>query len=253
MQPDLFGSAGGRTDSQAVLEETEADYTPEAVVVQLLLALQERGFGAGGRVLDPSAGSGVWGRAVRAVFGSDVHLVGVERRVSEAANLAAAYDDHAIGEALGPQARPHGPFDLVVTNPPFSAFEEYWPTSFRDRGLLADGAVVAFYGLTQWGQAAEAAEHLRTWSPSSCLRVGGRVGHRGDRRADAREYCLWIWDTEDGVEGGGYRRGAKWRPGWHTEQLPVLPVDMRHWSPDQVPGTRPIDQSLVDLIRRRYL
>ena len=251
MQPDLFaGAAGGRTDSPEVLAALEVDYTPEAVAVQLLLALQERGFADSIRLLDPSAGSGVWGRAARAVLGADVHLVGVELRESEAANLAASYDAHAIGSALGPHARPHGPFDLVVSNPPFSAFEEYWPTSFRDRGLLAAGAVVAFYGLTQWGQAAEAAEHLRAWSPSSCLRVGGRVGHRGDRRADAREYCLWVWDTEDGPQGGGYRPG---RPGWHTEQLPVLPVDMRHWSPDAVPGTRPIDHSLVDLIRRRYL
>lgn len=246
---DLFGGANGRTDAPEVLAELEVDYTPEAVAVQLLLALQERGFSSGPKILDPSAGSGVFGRAARAVFG-DCYHVGVELRASEEANLAAAYDAHVIGSALSAEVDRHGPFDLVISNPPFSAFEGYWPTNFRDRGLLAQGAVVALYGLTQWGQSGEAAEHLRAWTPSVQLRLGGRVGHRGDGKADAREYSLWCWDTEDGPQGGSYRKG---RPGWHTEQLPILPTDFRRWRPEAVPGTRPIDHQLVEEIRRRYL
>lgn len=269
MQPDLFtGSAAGRTDAPEVLTDLEVDYTPEGVVVQLLLALRQlRPRFAPSLVLDPAAGSGVFGRGVRAVFGPVPICVGIDMRESESENLERAYDD-LLEVTLG-RNRPER-YDFVVGNPPFSAFEDDgWPNNFRERGLLAPGALVAFYGLSQWGQTDEAAATMQRWAPSAQLRLGGRPQHRGEgtlrwapipkkRRVvggpthewrenggDAREYCLWIWDLADFGRSGP--------PTWTTVQLPVLPIDFRRWRPDAVPGTRPIDHSLVELIRGRYL
>lgn len=249
-QAPLFG-ATGRTDDAHVLADLEVDYTPVAVAVQLLLALRDHGFLGDDctRALDPAAGSGCWGRAMRAVLGPIPDIVGVEPRQAEEDNLRQAYNHSFVLplECFIECVRgPVEPFDLIVTNPPFTeAFEGYWPVVFRSAGLVAPGGLVAFYGLSQWGQSAQAAASLRAWAPSLQLRCGGRNAHRADGKTDSREYSLWVWDVED-----RHRLG---RPRWYTEQLPELPLEMRRWSPAAVPGTYPVEPALVEEIRRRYL
>lgn len=247
-QAHLFGAAG-RTDAPEVLADLEVDYTPTAVAVQLLLALNELANldGDPGCCLCPSAGSGVWARATRAVFGPEPMIVGVDARESERANLEAACDAAIIGDVTLPDTLVgFDDFGLVADNPPFSAFDTYWPTMLLDAGRLAPNAVVAFYGLSSWGQSAGSAAHLARWSPSLQIRVGGRIAHRGTGAADAREYSLWVWSVES-------LRAAHERPEWRTVQLPALPAEMRRWSPAAVPGTYQIDQALVAEIRARYL
>lgn len=269
-QVQIFG-ATGRTDSPAELKEKEVDYTPIAVCLQVLLAL--RGYVVcGPRILDPAAGSGAWCRAARAVF-PGCWIVAVEPRESERANLEDAADEVFIGTleeyiATGPAA-----FDLVAGNPPFSAFSKYfWPWLILRNGLLKPGGSVIFYGLSQWGQSADGSSHLRIWSPSVQYRVGGRVEHRGkgtktwtkipkskckpggpthewrENGGDSREYCHWVWHTNDKAMKLGMRR-----PQWCTEQLPEMPIGYRQWLPASVPGTYPIDPALVAEIRARYL
>lgn len=245
-QSHLFDGAG-RADSAEVLEELEVDYTPVAVAVQLLLTL-ERDLTPAPRILMPACGSGCWARAARAIF-PGCHIVGVEPRASEAANVAAACDEAFVGTLAEyiATASGKGPgFDLIADNPPFSAFDDFWPGEMLDAGLVAPGGRVALYGLTQWGQSAGAAAHLRRWSPSWQTRLAGRPAHRADGKTDAREYSMWGWDVED-------LNLRRTRPWWHTEQLPGLPTALRQWSPAAVPGTYPIDSALVDEIRGRYL
>ena len=244
-QGHFFGAAG-RTDA------------PAAVAVQLLLALNELAEIGGdpGRCLCPSAGSGVWARAMRAVFGPTPVIVGVDARESERANLEAACDVAIIGDVTKPDTL--GDFDnfgLVADNPPFSAFASFWPGLLLDSGRLAPEAIVAFYGLSSWGQSAESAAHLTRWSPSLQLRVGGRIAHRGGPAADAREYSLWVWYTASDRPLDVRRRAGTLspRPEWRTVQLPVLPAALRSWEPSAVPGTYAIDPALVAEIRGRYL
>lgn len=262
----------GRTDDPAVLEALEVDYTPAGVAVQLLLAALALGVPQPRRALDPSAGSGGWGRAMRAVFGPDVHLVGVEPRESEAANLVAAYDeahtttcDEYLRDARGNTP----PFDLVATNPPFSAFKAtcFWPIEILRAGVVHAQSWIMLYGLTQWGQTDAAEAAMRAWPPVLQLRLGGRVEHRGKstqrlakipkrRRVpggpthewrknggDSKEYSAWLWSCEDG------RTRRERYPSWRTVQLPVLHTDLRRWSPEDIPGCSPIDPALVQRIR----
>lgn len=271
---DLFGTPTGRADDSETLKALEVDYTPPAVAVQLLLALgSEVNFmaytgqldmlgwnvSAPLRVLDPAAGSGCWGRALRAVLGEMDTLTGIEPRESERSNVLDTYDAVFMMELqaamkAAKEVGSTGPFDLVATNPPFSAFEEGWPIVLLNAGWLAENAIVAFYGLTQWGQSESAAATLRAWSPFLQLRLGGRVAHRGGGQADAREYSLWAWSVADRRRRGGVgqvlavgRRFAA--PSWRTVQLPALPSAMRRWSPAEVPGTCPIAPALVDRVR----
>lgn len=270
-----FDVAPGRTDAPEVLDELEVDYTPAGVVVQLLLALfdelQARQPGwAPAHVLDPSAGSGVFGRALRALL-PDAHLTGLEPRVSEWDNLVRAYDRAAIGRAQdvgdGDALDLLGMWDLIATNCPWSGFSEGWPLLFRRRHRLTARGAVALYGPTQWGQAAEHQPILQAWSPALQIRVAGRVKHRGEgtkrlapipakRRvpggpthewrengADSREVCLWVWLMTHNPA----------KPYWTTIQLPELPAELRTWHPESVPGTYPIEPALVAEIKERYL
>ncbi|MBL9102142.1 MAG: hypothetical protein JNL82_14355 [Myxococcales bacterium] len=234
-----------------MLAEHEADYTPVGVALQLLAALHEevdaqrsRGAFKPERILDPSAGSGCWGRAARALW-PDAYIIGVEPRASERENILAAYDEAhtmycAEYLATGPES-----FDLVATNPPFSvAFGAgtFWPIEFLRAGILHAESFVMLYGLSQWGQGNRSSTPMQAWSPWMQFRLGGRVGHRGDGCNDLREYCGWSWSAEDG-------RLRRHLPSWRTIQLPVLDAPLRRWSPDNVPGTCAVDKVLVDLVR----
>lgn len=240
MQAHLFG-ATGRTDSAAALAEHEADYTPTGVAVQMILALfEDYRFTLGTdrplRVLVPAAGSGAFVRAVRAVR-PNAHITALEARVSELPNLAAAADRVIIGRF--PEDAPAGEqFDLIVDNIPFSGFESRWPLECVRRGLIELRAgVVAFYGLTQWGQSAAAIELLEVWTPDTQIRAGGRISHRGDGKTDGRECSLWVWHTPTN------------RLVWTTRQLRVLPAELRQWDPAAVPGTYEIEPALVERVR----
>ena len=245
MQPSLFANHGagtGRTDDAQTLADLEVDYTPVAVALQLTLTLdklmREMLFWPPSLMLDPSAGSGCWGRVARAVFGDSTELVGVEPRESELGNIEDVYDGAhcaTFNDYLASPTFQSRRFGLVLTNPPFSAFEPetFWPVAIRRAGLLTSGAVVAIYGLSQWGQSEGAQKSMREWSPSLQLRLGGRVAHRGNGQADAREYSLWVWT----------HKPTPFR--WETIQLPSLPAVLRRWSPSSVPGTFEIDPALV--------
>lgn len=246
----------GREDTPEILDELEVDYTPTPVAVALLLAC---GVSRPSRMCDPAAGSGVWGRAARAIWGASTHLTGVEPRASETANLGRAYDAHYVGtfEQFAENWR-GGFFDLVATNPPFSAFERRWWSACRR--LLAPSGTVCFLGLSQWGQSEEAWPLLQEWSPSLQVRLGGRVAFRRvgetrrvpipkDRRVaggpthedrrnstDSREYSLWVWrHAELGLHS------------WTTTQLPPFPSKYRRW--ETVPGTYEVDPGFVASVR----
>lgn len=249
MSLDLFAGPAGRTDDAATLAALEVDYTPIPVALQLTITLLHLVASRWAsrptvRVADPSVGSGAWARAMRAVLGARAHITGIEPRASERDNLRAACDAHYIG--LLEDAARHKPpqrFDLVASNPPFTSFARNWPGLLFDAGWLADDAVVALYGLTQWGQSADSIPALQSWCPRYQIRCAGRVAHREDGKADSREYCLWVWCVED--------RGHRPFPSWTTVQVPtVLATERRRWRLGAEPGLHPIEPAMVEQIRK---
>ncbi len=194
------------------------------------------------------AGSSGGGRR-RCTATRPLQIHGVDVRGDEAANLAAACDTYAIGSVYGPAARVGAPYDAIIGNPFFTGFADGLPENLRERGLLRERGWLGLLGLSQWGQSEAMAAPMRRWPPHLQLRLGGRPQYRGDGKGDSREYSFWVWQNIDERD----RRLSGPRPTWRCEQLPVLPVGLRRWTPDAVPGTRPIDPALVELIRGRYL
>ena len=82
----------------------------------------------------------------------------------------------------------------IATNPPFTLLVDLLKLCLP---LLGDDAVLALFGLTQWGQAEDHHETLDLHRPYGQARVGGRVRFRSGLNprtgrpwsADAREYC----------------------------------------------------------------
>ena len=246
-QGTIFG-ASGRTDDDATLAELEVDYTPVGIAVQIVDQVMRRLPPASTRrplrVLCPAAGSGVFARAARAVI-PGCSVFWVEPRESEAAGLELAADEGIVGRFdPGKLAEYVGPFDLVIDNPPFSWFASAMWCDIREAGLLTDRGVIAFVGLSQWGQGRASRDVLARWWPSLQLRVTGRPAFRGDGKTDAREISAWCWRSRSIWEDGG---GAG---EWRTVQMPPLPPGLLRWDATAVPGTFEIDATLVEEVRR---
>jgi predicted RNA methylase len=235
----LLSLATGRGDDDETLRALQVDYTPTAAALMWAVSLaREFALPSTVRMLDPAAGSGVFGRVARAVWGSRIHTTAIEVRESERDNLGDAYDEAHIGDFHKVDLA--GPFDLVLTNPPFVAFAEAWWEFLLSRHLLAENAVIAFVGLSQWGQTRRAWPQIQRWTPAEQHRMGGRlcfrgVTARGRAAHDQREYSLWIW-----------RKGHHTQGAWRTLQLPPLPRELAKWT--DPPGVHPVEPALVSQV-----
>ena len=227
----------------ARLREHEADFTPLGVVRQFvdwLCARQPNGWSplACKRILDPSAGAGAYGAVLRARF-PRAHLTAIELRPEERPHLERHYDEVIIGDArveLAKLAEAGRRFDLIATNPPFTLLVDLLKLCLP---LLGDDAVLALFGLTQWGQAEDHHETLDQHRPFGQARVGGRVRFRSGLNpktgkpwsADAREYCHWVWSQIGRlVPVDPDRRVPLEHEEWFVWQLPPLPAEDRAWT-----------------------
>lgn len=215
--------------------EFDFDATPRGVVREVVgyIADVYRRTDEPLRIMDPSAGAGVYGSELRRLYPS-AEIIAIEPRAEEKDGLERHYDsvfsvtfeDAAEahinhGKALKKQEREVALFDIIITNPPFKHFEAFIELAHQ---LVNPGGLICFLGLTQWGQAAASAELFKRLRPWRQLRIGGRVGFRGAKgQTDSREYSHWLW----------------WVPTMepaYTElyQLPTLPAEARKWR--QRPG-----------------
>ena len=219
------------------LREHSADFTPRGVVDQFVSSYFDLVQGVEGdewarkephRVLDPAAGGGVFGQAIRAEAekrGLLMHITAVELRGEEASNLGRHYDEVVTGDALE-YAKNRRPFDWIVTNPPFPRWREY-VRAFQP--LLRRTAAMSFLGLVTWGQRSKAGVDLFLdfrYRPVALQRSTGTLGFRGPgtnpetgkrHGTDTRSYGWWMW-------GLGYEAA-----GWVTSNLPLLDAAGRRW------------------------
>lgn len=211
------------------------DYTPRPVVLQGLRMARSLcpQLSAIRRYLDPCAGAGVFGSAVRELWPDESLLsIAVEPRAEERVHLDRHHDAVYVDTFQACAELDGGEIDLIATNPKFGLWPELvrwaWPK-------LSDRGVLLLYGLSTWGHSREPSESSETFDrypPSFQLRIGGRVRHRvglNDKGkpfgTDARKYSWWLWDkSRTGIVG---RR--------ETIDLPqLLPNELRFTA---IPGT----------------
>ena len=115
-------------------------FTPPAVVDAIWTAARHYGF-TGGKVLEPSAGSGAFIGLCPTDLRSRSSFVAVERDASSAAILKALYGDteEIIESALEDTRLPESYFDLVIGNVPFGQ------TTIRDKQTKGMTALVHDY------------------------------------------------------------------------------------------------------------
>lgn|GEM_PF-2537770 len=201
------------------LDEWEVWRTPLPVAMQPLRFCVDRAFIAWRpsplRILDPSAGCGVFGVAARHVW-QRAELTAVEPRPEERPGLERIYD--TVITSRFEDAALDGPFDLIVTNPAFSTWGDVWEKAI---GLLAPGGLLVLYLPSTMGHSDEPAERGDIFDrhpPIAQLRVIGRVAHRTGTNPktgkkygrDNRKHSFWVWRQ-------GTCRGA-----WRTHNLPRL-------------------------------
>lgn len=252
---------------------TETDYTaPEPVVALLrhwlrrdaseLLARDDV------RILDPSAGAGVFGQVLRVLL-PRAHLTGVELREEEERHIVRNYSEAVIADfeawaqrrlearrsyeeecdAAGIAADPRAfRFDAIATNPPFSrAFRRDIDKKSKKilrrawievcHGLLVPGGSLVFIGLTQWGQTQEASELVKAYPPRFQYRFGGRLSFEEHGHTDSREYSGFIWRNlyDKPLE---VRLDDEADPEWTVANGHQLAV--RKWQAGSIPGTYPL-------------
>jgi hypothetical protein len=257
-----MGFESGEPD-HARLREHSADFTPRPVVdqfAQAILGAMETSGVQSFTMLDPAAGAGVFGQSFRAVarrlaMESSIHAY--ELREEERPNLERHYDEVTIGDALTIQAGlvsalEHEPvstkgdwlerwnalhYDLIVTNPPFHLWKEYL-IAYRNRldERYGAGGVLAFLGLSTWGQRSREGVKLfqdAKYRPFAEFRITGTLGFRGPGvnpetgkkwGTDTRNYSWWVWKAEPSEA-----------PSWACSNLPLLDGSERRWTTR--PGT----------------
>lgn len=216
------------------LREHEADFTPRSVVRQGLRAIETHLGMSPDRMLDPSAGAGVFGMEAHSLW-PDCYVVGIEPRDEESEHLSRNYNEYAIATfdakcVRGPLLRDVEPFDLVGTNPPFSLLPEFLPLALA---VTRACGIVAFLGLNECGIRGEVGRDLwKRYPPCMQFRIAGTIKFRNGVNpetgkpytADMRSYSWWLWraDGRGGSIGGSHC-------GWVTRDMPILSPAARQW------------------------
>lgn len=137
-------------------------------------------------ILDPGAGTGVWGRAARERYRNSL-ITGVELR--EVARPS-VYNFWFNADFLRmPTAEPC--FDLVISNPPFKHAESFVRSSLA---LLESGGYALYLLRLNFLESAERYHGLWKEHPPKTVVVSAkRVSFTGDGQSNATAYAIYIW------------------------------------------------------------
>ena len=150
-----------------------------------------------GIVIDPGAGDGVWGEAVRQTWPTSTrwekspYIVGYEIR-DEPVNskyVAWTYNDWVIGDFL--EQKLPDTIDLVVGNPPYNIAEKiFWKSmdALRSGGWMALMLSLRFLS---------SARRLKIWEahpPRKVIVCANRPSFTGDGKTNAMLYAFYYWE-----------------------------------------------------------
>lgn len=147
-------------------------------------------------ILDPGAGTGVWGAAARERWGAGPQITGVELQLSP---RPAAYDRWHCGQfsaytALAMREGQPAP-ELIMGNPPYRWAEAFVRLSLA---MLSPGGYLVQLLRTAFleGQA-RARGFWATHAPISVDTCSRRPSFTGDGRTDATAYSIFVWRKGD--------------------------------------------------------
>jgi hypothetical protein len=137
-------------------------------------------------ILDPGAGSGVWGQAARCVY-PDALITGIELRPVQ---RHPAYNFWFTGD-FRLLADDEPCFDLVIGNPPYKFSEAFVRSSLMM--LNPDGYMVLLLPLQFLAGQARGKGLWRKYPPVKVVVCSNRPSFTGDGKTDATEYAFFIW------------------------------------------------------------
>ena len=149
-----------------------------------------------GIVLDPGAGSGVWGKAIKERY-TNTSLVGVEL---QHLTMPEGYALWLSGYDFLDQTIDYGNFDLVIGNPPYSLAEEFLERSYN---MLNPGGWLVFLlrlsFLESHKRFSKYYQDYTSMKPFSIWVSTRRVSFTGNRKSDNTAYMVGAWRKDWGV------------------------------------------------------
>ena len=139
------------------------------------------------RILDPGAGSGVWGAVARRRWPRS-YIIGIELR-----NVVRPpdYDLFQVTDFYKWCSETHDQFDLIMGNPPYKFAEDFVALSMeclKPGGVLLFLLRLAFLEGQKRGK-----EFWPEYKPHKILVCSNRPSFTGNNRTDATAYSLYYW------------------------------------------------------------
>lgn len=226
-------------DGMSERVEREVGLTPTPVVRQGMEWVARTLMAIPKRILDPSAGTGVFGKVCRELW-PDAYIVGFEPRGDAAAMSERHYDRMFSREfdfRIARDAIRGEEYELAATNPPFSMAYEWLGY------LLAVSQLVVFLHKSQLTTDSDKVDAMATrFLPCAEARIAGRLGMFGPGKnprtgqkwgTDSVTYSWWAFDF-DALIDEHIEEGVD-RTTWPCTRLPLLPPKDRRWV--VTPGT----------------
>lgn len=170
----------------------ESDYypTPDAVADRVVALCS--GHAVSGEVLEPSAGSGAFVRAVRKWMPS-AHITAVEpHQATDLFAAGASCWSRVSLEEFADERR----FSLIIGNPPYSLAEEHVRLCL---GLLATAGRLVFLLRLSFLESARRAALFRETPLSDVHVFSKRPSFTNDGKTDSAAYAVFVWT--DGHRG----------------------------------------------------
>lgn len=147
----------------------------------------------GKRVLDPGAGSGVYGRVIRELY-PYAHITGVEYN-GDRFMVNNAYNEWIFGDFLELDEGHHGMYDVILGNPPYKHAEAFY---WKAKQCGKPGAVIDF--LLRLGFLESEGRYKSMWTtgnePYRVTVLNTRPSFTGDGKTYPAAFAFFTWITD---------------------------------------------------------
>lgn len=144
------------------------------------------------RILDPGAGTGVWGRAARERW-PNAQIYGLELNEKQAVPHLDAYTRYDYGDYLQAKRTPEVYFDMIVGNPPYKLALPFVEKSLE---LLGDGGLLLFLLRLAFLESQERYQWWKAHPPKQVWICSRRPSFTNNGHTDATAYALYLWEKD---------------------------------------------------------